>query len=252
MDLERDYSCFISDVHLGLKVGDYSEREKRLVSVIESLPAETSSLYLLGDIFDFWYEYKYVIPKGYSRFFGALAKLSDRGVQIFFFRGNHDVWAFGYFTEEFSVKILDQPHYTRIGNKTFCLGHGDGLSGDDKKYMLLRSVFHSRTLQRLFSNIHPRWAFALANNWSTHNRLYKGGEYKFRGEEDPLYGYVSRAEISSPADYFIFGHLHTPREIVTPLGGRMYILGEWINGCEYLLYESKTDTMEWRSGLIKI
>ena len=250
MENKRDYTCFISDVHLGLKVGDYHERELRLVSVLESLPQETTALYLLGDIFDFWYEYKYVVPKGYTRVFGALAKLSDRGVKIYFFKGNHDVWAFGYFKDELSIEILEQPHFTKIGTKIFCLGHGDGLAEGDKGYRFLRWVFHNKVLQRLFSNIHPRWAFALANSWSKHNRLYKGGTYKFKGEEDPLYGYVCKTEMKSPADYFVFGHLHTPGDIDTPLGGRMYVLGEWIQGCEYLLYESELDTMEWASGKI--
>jgi UDP-2,3-diacylglucosamine hydrolase len=246
--MEKGYVCFISDVHLGLKVGDAELRERRLVSVIESLPPETIALYLLGDIFDFWYEYKYVVPKGYTRFFGALSKLSDRGVKLFFFKGNHDVWAFGYFKEELRMEIPEQPYQVMIGGKRFCLAHGDGLDGEDKGYILLKSIFNSKILQKLFSNIHPRWAFALANRWSVHNRLTKGDAYQFKGAEEPLYKYVCRREMTHPSDYYIFGHLHTPGNITTPGGGKMYVLGEWINGCDYLLYEITSDSMEWRSG----
>ena len=244
----KNYVCFISDVHLGLQVGDYKDRERRLVSAIESLPEETSALYLLGDIFDFWYEYKYVVPKGFTRFFGSLARLTDRGVKLYFFKGNHDVWAFGYFREELGMEILNEPFQTIIGSKKFCLGHGDGLPGDDKKYLFLRSVFHNKILQRMFSNIHPRWAFALASRWSVHNRLYKGVRSNFNLEGHPLYKYVCEREITQPADYYIFGHLHLPGVVLTPAGGKMYILGEWINGFEYLLYESESDTMEWKKG----
>jgi UDP-2,3-diacylglucosamine hydrolase len=247
--MNKNYVCFISDVHLGLQVGDFTGRERRLVSAIESLPDETTAVYLLGDIFDFWYEYKYVVPKGYTRFFGALARLSDRGVKLYFFKGNHDVWAFGYFRDELGMEILDEPYVTLIGDKKFCMGHGDGLPRDDKKYLFLRSVFHNKFLQRMFSNIHPRWAFALAGKWSVHNRLYRGTQKRLRLDEHSLYKYVCEREKTQPADYYVFGHLHNPGDVLTPAGGKMYILGEWIMGCDYLLYESVSDTMQWRTGL---
>lgn len=248
MEKRGPYACFISDVHLGLKVCDPSERERKLVSVLESLPQETELLYLLGDIFDFWYEYKYVVPKGFTRTLGALARLSDRGVKIYFFKGNHDIWAFGYFKDELGIEILTQPHFAKIGDKVFCIGHGDGLDKSDKLYLMLRSVFHSKFLQRAFSNIHPRWAFGLAHRWSRHNRLYRGKLYKFRDKDEPLYRYACETEKTSPADYFIFGHVHTPGNNVTEGGAGFYILGEWINGCEYLLYDTSSDTMMWKSG----
>ena len=148
------------------------------------------------------------------------------------------------------MEILEQPYYTKIGDKIFCLAHGDGLDKSDKKYLFLKSLFHNKFLQRLFSNIHPRWAFALANSWSKHNRLRKRAFYNFKGAEDSLYKFICEQERLKQADYFLFGHLHTPGEIFTPAGGVMYVLGEWINGCDYLLYEVNSNTMEWRSGKI--
>jgi len=239
---------FISDVHLGLDFQNPLERERKLVRVLEGLPAETEAVFLMGDIFDFWYEYKYVVPKGFTRTLGALARLSDRGVKLYFFRGNHDLWVFGYFEKELGIKILEQPSFVDINGKQFCLGHGDGLPGGDRGYAILKSIFYNKFLQWAFSNIHPRWAFGLAHKWSKHNRLACDNLNEFRGERDPLYKYACITEQDRHVDYFVFGHVHTPGNNKTLKGAGFYILGEWIHGCEYLVYDSEKDTMEWRSG----
>ena len=248
MDNKRYLYFFISDVHLGLDVQNPREREEKLVRVLEGVPAETEAVYLLGDIFDFWYEYKYVVPKGFTRTLGALARLSDRGVKLYFFRGNHDLWAFGYFEKELGIKIVEQPSFLDIDGKKFCMGHGDGLAGGDRGYVILKSIFYNKFLQWAFSSIHPRWAFGLAHKWSKHNRLACDNLNKFRGEKDPLYKYACITEQNKHIDYFIFGHVHTPGNNVTPNGAGFYILGEWIHGCEYLVYDSQKESMEWRSG----
>lgn len=246
--MAKEYHYFVSDVHLGLEVNDPLARERRFVELLRSLPAETASLYLLGDIFDFWFEYKHVVPRGHVRTLGALAELADRGVKIYHFKGNHDMWTFGYLKEQMSIETLVQPHYVTIGEKIFCLGHGDGLDKSDRGYLFLKAIFNNRLLQRVFGFLHPFIGFSIAHKWSKHNRLAKGTRYKFKGSQEPLYLYAAEQEQVRAADYFIFGHIHSPGEIVTPLGATMYILGEWINGCEYLVYESVSGTMEWRSG----
>ena len=130
-----------------------------------------------------------VVPKGYVRVLAALQDLVDRGVDVFFFQGNHDVWTYSYF-EELGMKRLEQPAIVEIAGKRFCLGHGDGLGPVPAGYRMLRSVFHSRVLQFLFSLLHPWVAFRIGNGWSRHNRLARREEYAFRGEEEPLYHFA--------------------------------------------------------------
>ena len=160
--MKRTLTYFVSDVHLGLDVKDPAGREARFVQFLRSIPAErTETLYLLGDIWDFWYEYRDVVPKGYVRVFGALTDLMDRGVRVRFFPGNHDIWAYSYF-ESLGMEKLEQPYVTEIGGKRFCLGHGDGLGPGMRGYKIMRAAFHNRFLQILFSALHPWFAFRLA------------------------------------------------------------------------------------------
>ncbi len=238
---------FISDVHLGLKGFTPLEREKSFASFLANLPAETAGVYLLGDIFDFWYEYKYVIPRGFTRTLGALSSLCDRGVRVCFLNGNHDVWTYNYLQNEIGLEMLEEMTIVDIEGCRFCLAHGDELIGDSS-HLFLKRVFRSRTLQRLFSSIHPRWAFGLASRWSRHNRLSCGDNFTFRGESDPLYDVASEFEKRNRVDHFIFGHMHTPGNNITPGGAGFYILGEWINGCDYLVYNSNTNKLEWGKG----
>lgn len=238
---------FVSDVHLGLKAFNPQEREKKFASFLNSLPENTDSLYLLGDIFDFWYEYKYVIPRGFSRVLGALGTLSDRGVKLYFLRGNHDVWTYNFLQTELGIKVLEEMSVVSIEGKNFCLAHGDELMGG-KSHMFLKRIFKNRVLQRLFSSIHPRWAFAIASRWSKHNRLSRGNKISFRGEQEPLYWVASDYEKGKNIDFFIFGHMHTPGNNLTPGGAGFYILGEWIYSCDYLVYDSGVGELEWRKG----
>lgn len=239
---------FLSDVHLGLKAFNPREREKLFASFLYSLPENTDSLYLLGDIFDFWYEYKYVIPRGFSRVLGALAALTDRGVKLYFIRGNHDMWTYDFLQSELGIEVLEEMSVVSIEGKLFCLAHGDELIGD-KSHLFLKRIFKNRVLQRIFSSIHPRWAFALAYKWSKYNRLSRGGVLSFRGVDEPLYLVASEYEKEKNIDYFIFGHMHTPGNNLTPRGAGFYILGEWIYNCDYLVYDSEVGQLEWRRGL---
>ncbi len=248
MESDSSLYYFVSDVHLGLRAFGPQERELRFAKFLRELPLQTKALCLIGDIFDFWFEYKYVVPRGYTRVLGALSLLSDRGVKIYFLKGNHDMWTFGYLEREIGIEILKELTILDIGGKKFCLAHGDELSSKEPSHLFLKKMFHSRFLQFMLATVHPRWTFAVASRWSESSRLSGGAIYKFRGEADPLYKFACEFEKDKKPDYFIFGHVHTPGNIKTPLGADFYILGEWIHGCEYLRYDAATDKMEWLSG----
>ncbi|MBO7192520.1 MAG: UDP-2,3-diacylglucosamine diphosphatase [Bacteroidales bacterium] len=233
---------FVSDVHLGLQVGYPADRERRFADFLNGLPADTDAVYLLGDIWDFWYEYKDVVPKGYIRTFAALTSLMDRGVKIYFFQGNHDVWTYSYF-EELGMQRLEQPYVVEIGGKTFCLGHGDGLGPVPFGYRFLRGVFHNRILQFLFSMLHPWVAFGLGNGWSRHNRLSHDQAYEFRGTSESLYKFAEDFSDSRKIDYFIFGHYHASVDMTLPSGPRFLVLKDWIHSSPYICFDGETVNM---------
>ena len=141
--MNRTKVYFVSDVHLGLQVVDPVGRERRFADFLRSLPGDTAAVYLLGDIWDFWYEYRDVVPKGYTRVFAALQALMDRGIKVYFFPGNHDIWTYSYF-EELGMIRLTQPHLVEIAGKTFCLGHGDGLGPTPAGYRFIKFIFNSK------------------------------------------------------------------------------------------------------------
>ena len=232
---------FVSDVHLGLQVGDPAEREGRFVSFLRSLPEDTEALYLLGDIWDFWYEYRDVVPKGYIRVFSAFQDLMDRGVKVYFFQGNHDVWTYRYFEELGMVKLV-QPCVVQIAGKRFCLGHGDGLGPVPFGYRFLRGLFHNRLAQTLFSALHPWLAFRLGNGWSRNNRLAHDVQYEFGGENEPLYKFAKDFASENEVDFFIFGHYHVEVDTVLPSGARLMILKDWIQSSPYLCFDGVSIT----------
>ena len=247
--MSRNLSYFVSDVHLGLQVADPAGREARFVAFLKGIPAaETEALYLLGDIWDFWYEYRDVVPKGYIRVFAALQDLMDAGVQVYFFPGNHDIWTYSYF-EELGMHRLEQPYVTSIGSKTFCLGHGDGLGPGDRSYKILRGIFHNRFLQVCFSALHPWFAFRLGNGWSRKSRLGKSIGYDFKGEEEPLYrfcaGFNDRRTAAGepPVDIFLFGHYHCAVDL--PVGeARLLLLRDWISESNWIVFDAGAGTLE--------
>ena len=234
--MERNRTYFVSDVHLGLQVADPEGRERRFVDFLRSISEDAKALYLLGDIWDFWYEYRDVVPKGYVRVFAALQDLMDKGVQVYFFQGNHDVWTYSYF-EELGMKRLVQPAVVEIEGKRFCLGHGDGLGPVPAGYRFLRGVFHCRPLQVLFSALHPWLAFRLGNGWSKNNRLARHEEYVFKGEEEPLYKFAEEFAANEKVDYFIFGHYHTDVSLKLSSGAEFHILKDWMEGSPYKYFD---------------
>ncbi|MCD8208223.1 MAG: UDP-2,3-diacylglucosamine diphosphatase [Bacteroidales bacterium] len=245
---------FVADTHLGIDFKDSADRERRFVAFLRSIdPARTRSLYLLGDVFDFWYEYRDVVPKGFSRVFAALLDLMEAGVAVWFFTGNHDVWLYHYF-EELGMRRLEQPAVVEIDGKTFCIGHGDALGGATCGYRFMRWVFHNRPLQWLFSLLHPWFAFRIGYTWSKRQRLsHSKRPYTFKGEAEPLYkfaagfttekgkfnDYRTSGSKSAPKtpDYFIFGHFHNRYEATLPSGARFFVLDDWFDTSNYILFD---------------
>lgn len=239
--MEKKLTYFVSDVHLGLQVADPEDRERRFAGFLRSLPENTEAVYLLGDIWDFWYEYKDVVPKGYVRVLYALQELMDRGVKVYFFQGNHDVWTYSYFEELGMVKLV-QPCVVQIAGKRFCLGHGDGLGPVPFGYRFLRGLFHNRLAQTLFSALHPWLAFRLGNGWSRNNRLAHDVQYEFGGENEPLYKFAKDFASENEVDFFIFGHYHVEVDTVLPSGARLMILKDWIHSSPYLCFDGVSIT----------
>ena len=235
---ERKGVYFVSDVHLGLEVKDPADREARFVSFLRGIPKDTTlALYLLGDIWDFWYEYRDVVPKGYVRVFAALMDLMDAGVKVYFFPGNHDIWCYGYFASMGITVVHDQPQLVEIGGKVFCIGHGDGLGPGLGGYKFMNSVFKCRFVQRLFSTLHPWIAFRLGNGWSRHSRLARNEEYVFKGAEEPLYKWALDFSERTHVDCFIFGHLHAQVDLTLPTGARLIVMKDWMDLSQYWYFD---------------
>lgn len=240
----RNRYYFLSDTHLGLRFGDYARRERLFASFLQQIPKSAKALYLLGDIFDFWYEYKDVIPRGYTRTLGALAALADAGVEVHFFNGNHDIWTYSYFERELGfIMERRQPVVIKLSGKNFCLAHGDALVEGERGYKVLKAIFTCRPLQHLFSMLHPRLAFNFGYGWSRHNRLARGVQYEFREEREPIMQFAERFQQGRPEgdkiDYFIFGHYHFDIERELENGGRLFLLGEGINKFDYLVFDGE-------------
>ena len=220
---------FVSDVHLGLRTQDPAEREARFVSFLKGIPRDTTSdVYLLGDIWDFWYEYRDVVPREGTRVIAQLIDLMDGGVQVHFCPGNHDIWTYSYF-ESLGMKKFIQPEYVQISGKTFCLGHGDLLGGAGRGYKFMLGVFRCRFLQKCFSTLHPWLAFRFGLGWSDSNRR-SHKPYHFRGEEEPLYRFALQESQKRHVDYFVFGHFHDKVDMTMPSGAKLIVLKDWMSG----------------------
>ena len=242
---ERKGVYFVSDVHLGLKVGDPAERESRFVSFLRSIPAgSTRAVYLLGDIWDFWYEYRDVVPRIGTRVIASLVDLIDKGVEVFFFEGNHDMWTFSYF-ESLGMKKLSQPCFVTIVDKSFCLGHGDGLGGAKWSYSLMLKVFHSKTARALFSTLHPWIAYRFGLWWSGSNRRTHE-PYHFGGKDEPLYKFALACLEARKVDYFVFGHFHDAVDMEIEGGARLYVVKDWMDGGMPCLYYEAGSTLSPR------
>lgn len=232
---------FASDFHLGLKTGHPpAEREKKVVSWLRYVAPQAKEIYLLGDVFDFWWEYKLVVPKGFTRFLGALSEMTDSGISVHFLTGNHDMWAGNYLTEECGLTIHTSPVTVSFNEKTFHLAHGEGLGTKNMGYKLLLGVFHNSCLRKLYSTLHPTIGVGIGHRWSLSSRLGKGISKEFLGEEkEDLIRYVNNFS-GSLVDYFIFGHRHLRMEYKTKKGRNIIFLGDWIKEGSYAEWDGES------------
>ena len=227
---------FLSDFHLGAKyIDNPRKQEQRIVSFLESIRNDAKEIYLLGDILDYWFEYRYVVPKGYVRFFGKIAELADSGIKIYWFIGNHDIWIFDYLPSELGVEIVDGSQIKQIDGKTFFIAHGDGLGDESRSFRMLRAFFRNRFCQRLYAGIHPRWTVPFALNWSRSNRV--NGEDRPFGCDEPLQRFVTNYKEDQKIDYFVFGHRHVAVDKSIGNKSRLIILGDWIKLYSYAVYD---------------
>jgi UDP-2,3-diacylglucosamine hydrolase len=233
---------FASDVHLGFPSNTLGlHREKLFVNWLTSIEHDAEMLFLVGDIFDFWYEYKKVVPRGFVRTLGKLAQMADAGIKIHFFTGNHDVWAFDYLKTEVGLNLHYGPLETTLYNKTFYIAHGDGLGPGDISYKLLKVAFTSRFLQWCFSRLHPNFAFALGHAWSRKSRYAKGIEASFNSlNNELLYLHSHKILEQKHFDFFVYGHRHLA--LNEPVGNksRFIILGDWLFNFTYGVFNGNT------------
>jgi UDP-2,3-diacylglucosamine hydrolase len=226
---------FASDFHLGLPAGAPPiQREKKVVKWLNSITADAKEIYLLGDIFDFWWEYKLVVPKGFTRFLGTVASITDSGIPVHFFTGNHDMWVKDYLQLECGVTVHTAPVSTIIDGKKFHLAHGEGLGTKDKSYTILLSIFRNKTLRALYSSLHPLIGVGIGLRWSLNSRLGKGITKEFLGEDkEDLIRYAKSVLEKESIDYFIFGHRHLATVYKLTSGSEIVFLGDWIGDGSY-------------------
>ncbi|MFT6850230.1 MAG: UDP-2,3-diacylglucosamine hydrolase [Sphingobacteriales bacterium] len=232
---------FASDFHLGAPNYEASKkRELRIIKWLTEIQKDATELFLMGDVFDFWFEYKHVIPKGHTRIFGKLAEISDSGIPIHFFPGNHDMWVGDYFEKELGFKIYREPQVITRNEKSFYLAHGDGLGPGDYNYKILKKVFASSICKWFFSWTHPNIGMWIANTWSLRSRASQDTEETFLGSENEwLMAHSEEISAENPHDFFVYGHRHLP--IFEKLSkGNLYInLGEWINFDTYGVFDGE-------------
>ena len=235
---------FSSDNHLGAP--NYSDsliREKLFISWLDKIKTDAQVIFLLGDLFDFWFEYYKSVPKGFTRVLGKLAELSDSGIKIYFFVGNHDYWTRDYFQKEIGMEVLKKPTEFKINNKLFFIGHGDGLGPGDFKYKFLKRIFRNPLFIFLFRINYPWFGIPLGNFFSRKNKILSGNNIKFKSKENEiLYHFCKKKLNVKHYDFFVFGHRHLPLKI--ELGNNSYYFntGDWINHYSFLHF--KDDSLQ--------
>jgi UDP-2,3-diacylglucosamine hydrolase len=233
---------FASDNHLGAPTREESlPREKKFVAWLDKIKHDAAAIFLLGDLFDFWFEYKRVVPKGFTRTLGKLAEISDSAIPIYYFVGNHDLWMNGYFEEELNISVYHKPQEYTFNETTFFIGHGDGLGPEDKGYKRMKKVFTNSFCKWLFKWLHPDLGVRLAQYFSVKNKLISGEEdIKFLGEDKEWLVQYSKKKLGEKhRDYFVFGHRHLPLEIDLGNNSKYINLGDWISHYTYGVFDGK-------------
>lgn len=236
---------FASDFHLGLNSGSLPlDREKKVVGWLNSICKDASAIFLLGDIFDFWWEYKKVVPRGFTRFLGKISEITDSGIPVHFFTGNHDMWVSDYLSSECGMIIHTSPLTMEYNGKKFHLAHGEGLGSSDKGYALLLKIFRNKSLRKLYSALHPSIGMGIGHSWSLNSRLAKGVRKDYLGEEnEDLIKYTRQILLTGNIDYFIFGHRHLGMTVKLREGSEIFFLGDWINEGSYAMWDKNTLTL---------
>ena len=231
---------FASDFHLGAPdMASSLQRERLIVHWLQEAEKDAAHIFLVGDLFDFWFEYKKVIPKGYTRLLGKLAELTDKNIPVTVFIGNHDMWMNGYFEKELNIPVYYYPATFLIGEKKFLIGHGDGLGPGDHRYKILKKILRSRFSRGFFAALHPGWGMGLANIFSRRSRMMTE-ENTFLGEEKEwLIRYSKERLLEEHFDYFIFGHRHLPLDIQLTANSRYINLGDWIRYFTYGVFDGE-------------
>lgn len=243
---------FASDFHLGIPNHESSLiREKKLVRWLELVQKDATEIFLMGDLFDFWFEYDYVVPKGYVRLLGKIAEITDKGIPVHFFRGNHDIWAFDYLEKELNVKLYRKSIIREFDGKRFFLAHGDGLGPGDTGYKLLKKVFEFKPNQFLFKWLHPDIGSRMGLYFSKKSRLanvakYKKDPNKVMLEDEMLIHYANRKiQLDPSIDYLVFGHRHIPLQEKIGEKSELIILGEWLYLFSYGVFENGVMRLEY-------
>lgn len=242
---------FASDFHLGVPTYEESFiREKKIVAWLNHIEPTALEIFLVGDIFDFWFEYKYTIPKGFVRLQGKIAELTDKGIPVHIFTGNHDMWIFDYIPKELGVQLHRQPIERTFFGKKFLIGHGDGLGPGDRGYKFLKKVFENKFCQWCFARLHPNFGLMLANVSSRTSRSATGmADEKFLGVENEwLYLYCQEELKKSHTDFFVFGHRHLPLDLTIQETTSRYInLGDWLQYFTYLeVSDKEANLLKWK------
>ncbi|MEJ7736009.1 MAG: UDP-2,3-diacylglucosamine diphosphatase [Chitinophagaceae bacterium] len=241
----------LSDFHLGAP--NYAEslvREKRIAAFLKQAGKDAEHIFIVGDLFDFWYEYKTVVPKGYTRILGELADLTDSGVAVSFFVGNHDMWMKGYFEKELNIPVYFEPTQFTFNNKIFLVGHGDGLGPQDHGYKFIKKIFRSKTCQWLFGILHPSWGIGLANYFSRRSRKATGqNDEHFLGEDKEWLIIYSKEQLKKQHyDYLIFGHRHLPIDFRINENSRYINLGDWIRYNSYAVFDGENLELKYHTA----
>lgn len=238
---DRTLVYFVSDLHLGAGyIPDPRVHEKSVVRWLRAIAPHARELYLLGDVLDYWYEYHDVVPRGFVRFFGALAELADSGVRVTWLKGNHDIWIYDYLPSELGVEVVDGALAREIYGKTFFMEHGDGCGETRPSYRRMRKLFRNHTAQKLFSAIHPRWTVPFAHRWSSHSRATGADGTLQLDCNHPLVRFAEeKLGQGDRIDYFVFGHLHVTVDRQLAGGARLIILGEGYRQMTFGVFDGK-------------
>ncbi len=232
---------FVSDVHLGAPaLSDNPEREKLFAGWLNHIRSDADAIFLMGDIFDFWFEYRTVVPRGHTRVLGKIAEITDCGIPVHFFTGNHDIWVFDYLPAETGIILHREAFKTELIGKKFYLAHGDGLDSEDKGYLMLKKIFTSSFWQWFFARFHPNFAVTVAYRWSKSSRLSKKSDGQaFDAENEGMYKFALSMLGQEHFDYFVFGHRHRIADVEMPGNSRFILLGDWIKTFSYGVFDGE-------------